>query len=147
MRSALLTTISLPFLACVSYQAAERNTAAQQQADLCWKQQRRGQVIESTSCFIALTTSKDAYLRAEGQWGLKKFADANNQFKEAVKQHPQDPHVKVRWGRLFLERFNKAEAGTLFEEALAIDKDDAEAMLGQAWVASEGFDKCCRDGR
>ena len=141
MRGALLTAISLPFLACVSYQAAERNSAAEQQADQCWKQQRRGQVIESTSCFIALTTSKDAYLRAEGQWGLKKFADANNQFKEAVKQHAQDPHVKVRWGRLFLERFNKAEAGTLFGEALAIDKDDAEAMLGQAWVASEGFDK------
>ena len=141
MRFALLTAATLPFLACVSYQAAERNPAAAQQVDKCWKQQRRGPAMEAASCFIALIASKDAYLRAEGQWGLKQFVDANNSFKEAVKQHALDPHIKVRWGRLFLERFNKAEAGTLFGEALALDKDDPEALLGQAWVASEGFDK------
>lgn len=141
MRWALLTAASLPFLACVSFQAAERNPLAEQQVDKCWKQKRRGQTMEATSCFIALTTSKDAYLRAEGQWGVKNYTGANDQFKEAVKQHAQDPHVKVRWGRLFLERFNKAEASTLFTEALAIDKEDPEATLGQAWVASEGFDK------
>lgn len=141
MRWALLTAASLPFLGCVSYQAAERNPAAEQQVNQCWKQKRRGQVTEATSCFVALTTSKDAYLRAEGQWGLKNFTGANDQFKEAVKQHPQNPQVKVRWGRLFLERFNKEEAGTLFGEALELDKDNPEAILGQAWVASEGFDK------
>jgi tetratricopeptide (TPR) repeat protein len=141
MRWALLSAASLPFLACVSFQAAERNPAAEQQADKCWKLKRRGQVADATSCFVALTANKDAYLKAEGQWGLKNFTGANEQFKEAVKQHAQDPHVRVRWGRLFLERFNKAEAGTLFTEALAIDKDDPEAILGQAWVASEGFDK------
>ncbi len=142
MRWALLTAaISLPFLGCVSFQAAERNPAAEQQVDKCWKQKRRGQTMEATSCFIALTQSKDAYLRAEGQWGLKNYTNANDQFKEAVKLQSKDPHVKVRWGRLFLERFNKAEASNLFEEALEIDKEDPEATLGQAWVASEGFDK------
>ncbi|MBY0506748.1 MAG: tetratricopeptide repeat protein [Bryobacteraceae bacterium] len=141
MRWALLTAASLPFLGCVAYPAAERNPAAVQQVDKCWKMSRRGQTAEATSCFIALTTSKDAYLRAEGQWGVKNYTGANDQFKEAVKQHAQDPHVKVRWGRLFLERFNKEEASNLFEEALGLDKDDPEAMLGQAWVASEGFDK------
>ncbi len=30
---------------------------------------------------------------------------------------------------------------TLFEEALGLDKDNPEANLGNAWVASEGFDK------
>ena len=141
MRLAFLTTAVLPFVACVSFQAAERNPANEQQVEKCFKLKRRGQTAEATSCYVALTTSKDPYLRAEGHWGLKNYNDSNEQFKQAMKQHPQDPHVRVRWGRLFLERFNKAEAATLFEEALGLDKDDPEALLGQAWVASEGFDK------
>ncbi len=145
MRWAILTAATLPFLGCVAYPAAERNQATAEQADRCWKMKRRGQVTEATSCFVALTTSKDAYLRAEGQWGLKNYTGANDQFKDAIKQHPQDPHVRVRWGRLFLERFNKEEAGNLFGEALELDKDDPEALLGQAWVASEGFDKMAVD--
>ena len=107
MRWAFLTSAVLPFIACVSYQAAERNPAAEQQVDKCFKLKRRGQVADATSCYVALTTNKDAYLKAEGLWGLKKYQDANEAFKEAIKQHPQDPFVRTRWGRLFLERFNR----------------------------------------
>jgi tetratricopeptide (TPR) repeat protein len=46
----------------------------------------------------------------------------------------------VRWGRLFLERFNKAEAANLFQEALEIKKDHAGALLGLALVAADGFE-------
>ncbi len=47
--------------------------------------------------------------------------------------------MRVRWGRLFLERFNKADAEKLFNEALEIDPNYAPAYLGLALVYAEGF--------
>ena len=39
-----------------------------------------------------------------------------------------NPLYRVRWGLLFLERFNASEAGNLFNEALEIDKEYDDAM-------------------
>ena len=46
---------------------------------------------------------------------------------------------RVRWGRLFLERFSSDEARGLFQEALEIDKTNAAAFLGLALVAAQDF--------
>jgi tetratricopeptide (TPR) repeat protein len=57
-----------------------------------------------------------------------------------VKAQPRSALYRVRWGRLFLERFQPADAAQLFEEALKIDPNNAGAFLGFALVAAEGFE-------
>ena len=110
-----------------------------QMLDDCRAHRHRGELPEARACFARLASGSDPYLRAEGLWGLEQYREANDQFRDAVKQHPKSVEYRVRWGRLFLERFNKDEAKGLFEEALEINKDDAGASLGLALVAAEGF--------
>lgn len=112
-----------------------------QTPEACWKLKSRGKTADATSCFIKLSTAADPAVRAEGFWGLKNYQAANDQFKAAVEARKQDPNPRIRWGRLFLERFNKAEAGQLFTEALGIKEDNADALLGLALAASDGYDK------
>src|SRR4029077_4262946 len=86
-----------------------------------------------------LAAGSNPYLRAEGLWALERYQDANEQFTALVKKEPKNALYRVRWGYLFLERFNTNEAGNLFNEALEIDKDNAQAYLGLARVSAEGF--------
>jgi cellulose synthase operon protein C len=78
--------------------------------------------------------------RAETLWKQQQYEAANAEFRALVAAHPKNPDYRVRWGRLFLERFNGAEAGKLFEEALQIKKDHPGALLGLALVAAEEFE-------
>ncbi|MBL8222679.1 MAG: hypothetical protein JNL62_25800, partial [Bryobacterales bacterium] len=105
----------------------------------CWKNRYYGRNAEAEKCFERLSYSSDPYVKAEGLWGMGYFEDANTTFRAAasVKKTPQ---VKTRWGRMFLERWNKGEAAKLFQEALEADENYAPALLGMAMVLSEGFD-------
>jgi tetratricopeptide (TPR) repeat protein len=78
--------------------------------------------------------------RAEALWKAHDYEGANAAFRALVKAHPNNPDYKVRWGRLYFDRFQPVEAGQLFEEALAIKKDHAGALVGLALVAAEDFD-------
>ena len=78
--------------------------------------------------------------RAEQLWKSHDYQGANNAFRELVKANPKNPDYRVRWGRLFLDRFNNEEAAKLFAEALAIKKDHPGALLGLALVAADGFE-------
>jgi tetratricopeptide (TPR) repeat protein len=78
--------------------------------------------------------------RAETFWKQQQYEAANAEFRALVAAQPKNPDYRVRWGRLFLERFNGAEAAKLFEEALQIKKDHAGALLGLALVAAEDFE-------
>ncbi|MDX2154850.1 MAG: tetratricopeptide repeat protein [Bryobacteraceae bacterium] len=122
----------LPALALASFAATP---------DECWKLERRGQWEAARPCFTSLAATGDPYLRAEGLWGLEQYFDANESFKLAIKLKPQDPHYRVRWGRLFLERYVRDEAAKLFQEALAIRKDYPPALIGVALVAAQGFEQ------
>src|SRR6185437_5873761 len=55
--------------------------------------------------------------------------------------HPQDPEVRVRFGRMLLERFNRTDSASLFTEALDLRKDYPPALVGLAMVASEGYEE------
>lgn len=79
--------------------------------------------------------------RAERLWAARDYQEANEAFRAAVQAAPRDANVRVRWGRLFLDRFNPAEAEKLFTEALAINPKHAGAMLGMALVAAESYDQ------
>ncbi len=105
----------------------------------CADLKHHGKLAEARACDISLLDARDAFTRAEGLWALERYTDANDQFKLAVADNPQNAEIRTRWGRLFLERFNKPEAEKLFGEALAIDDKYAPAYLGLALVESDGF--------
>ncbi|MBI3278364.1 MAG: tetratricopeptide repeat protein [Acidobacteria bacterium] len=92
------------------------------------------------TCLQGLLRSANPAVQAEGYWVLRQYKEANEKFKAAVAQYPKNPDYRVRWGRLLLERFNKADAADLFGEALVINPNHAGATLGLALVASDGFD-------
>ena len=105
----------------------------------CDKLQQHGKLAEARTCYASLSNSSDAYARAEGFWGVEEFQNAADQFKVAADEQAKNANIRVRWGRLYLERFDKAEAGKHFQEALQIDDKNAAAYLGLALVASDGF--------
>jgi len=110
-----------------------------QTLEQCRGLQHHGKLTEAQACFGRLAAGSNPYLRAEGLWALERYQDANDQFKALIKQEPKNATYRVRWGYLFLERFNTNEAANLFNEALEIDKDNAQAYLGLARVSAEGF--------
>lgn len=107
----------------------------------CHELRHRGQNIQAEQCFARLAVAADARARAEGLWGLRRYREANEEFRRAVTERPRDPDLKVRWGRLLLERFNPAEAAELFQEALQIRPDHPGALVGLALVAANGFEQ------
>jgi Flp pilus assembly protein TadD len=112
---------------------------ASQTLDQCRTLRHHGKLAEARACFGRLAAGSDPYLRAEGLWGTEQYKEANDQFRALLKDHPKSVEYRVRWGRLFLERFVPDEAGGLFSEALEIEKNNAAAYLGMAMVAAQSY--------
>lgn len=106
----------------------------------CQEHRRYGRLQQAAQCFAALTASPNPYFRAEGYWGLERYREANDQFRLAVEREPKNADYRVRWGRMYLERYQPADAAELFREALEIQEKHAGALLGLALVASESFE-------
>lgn len=116
------------------------SVAAAATPDDCQALRKHGHENEAQACYESLARSHDAYLRAEGEWGLEQYEDANNDFRTALAQSPKNALYRIRWGLLLHERFNNTDAEGLFNEALQIDPKNAEAYLGLARVSADGFD-------
>ena len=94
---------------------------------------------QTKACYQKLTRSSDPLTRAEGFYGLRDWQAANDAFLAAAKARPKDPTPKIRWGRLFLEHYQPGDAGDLFGEALDLDQNNAQALLGMAMVLSQSY--------
>jgi tetratricopeptide (TPR) repeat protein len=90
--------------------------------------------------FLTSSLSAQTQDRAESLWRAHQYKEAGQIFESLVKANPKNADLKVRYGRLLLERFNAADAAALFQEALEIKKDHAGALLGMALVAADGFE-------
>jgi tetratricopeptide (TPR) repeat protein len=88
----------------------------------------------------ALAVHAQTLERAEALRKARNYEEANNVFRALVAANPKNAEYRVRWGRLFLERFNRVDSAALFQEALAIQKDNAGALLGMALVAAENYE-------
>lgn len=88
-----------------------------------------------------MAQAQDPRALAERAWRERRYDDANAAFRAAVQERPKDAALRVRWGRLLLERFNAGDATGLFQEALEIEKEYPPALLGLALVAAENFDQ------
>ncbi len=109
------------------------------EAAKCWNLKNHGDA-GTTACFQKLTSSPDSATQAEGYWGLRDFKAANDAFRAATKARAKDPKPKIRWGLMYLEAYQPADAADLFGEALELDKENADALLGLAKVASDSFE-------
>src|ERR1041384_5091620 len=95
-------------------------TLSAQTPDDCRALKHRGKLAETQACFSKLVNSNNPFYRAEGLWATEQYQPAADLFLTLVKQDPKNAQVRVRRGRLFLERFDPAEAKKMFDEALEI---------------------------
>jgi cellulose synthase operon protein C len=109
------------------------------EAQACFALKHKGDP-GTRACFQRLTRSTDPAVQAEGFWGVGDFRAANEAFRAAVKSKDKDPAPRTRWGRMYLEHWQPADAADLFGEALQIKKDYAPALLGLGLVAGENFE-------
>src|SRR5947207_1804204 len=89
---------------------------------------------------LAFTAHAQTLQQAESLWRAHQYKEAGQVFESLVKTQPKNADHKVRYGRLLLERFNRADAASLFQEALEIKKDHPGALLGMALVAADSFE-------
>lgn len=129
MRSTCLTVVL--FLAAMSGVAAT--------PEECLSAKKRGQTDQAAACLVELGRSNNPWYRAEAAWASGNYDRANALFREALAASPSSADIRVRWGRLYLERFNRQEAGKLFTEALTANENHAGALLGMALMSAQGF--------
>ncbi|HVB87106.1 MAG TPA: tetratricopeptide repeat protein [Candidatus Dormibacteraeota bacterium] len=135
--AAMLLSVLIAPIAATTRAAAPARAAT---PDDCNKLRLDGQSTAARSCYESLARSSSTYLRAEGDWGLHLYQQANDGFRQAVAQNDRSALYRVRWGMLLHERFNNTDAEQLFKEALQRDPKDAEAYYGLALVSADGFD-------
>jgi len=102
---------------------------------------------QSRACFERLSHSADLATRAEGLWGIGDYYNANEAFRAAYKADTAKKNidVRLRWGLFYLDRYQPVDAKDLIQEALAIDPNNAHAMLALARVAAESFEGAAAD--
>src|SRR5262249_38977967 len=78
--------------------------------------------------------------QAESLWKQRRYYDANEGFRALETKYPQDARIKARYGHMMLERHQEDDAANLFGEALKIDKNNAQALLGLALLAADDYE-------
>jgi Flp pilus assembly protein TadD len=97
-------------------------------------------VLVAFALLLASLLPAQTLEQAEAFWKARRFQEANDAFRALVAQNPKNPDYKVRWGRLYLDHAQPADAVDLFNEALELKKDHPGALLGLALVAAENFE-------
>lgn len=90
----------------------------------------RGNINAAIDCFQPLANGTSHHVAAEAHWALGNTRQANEQFRRAVAEQPGNPHIRARWGRLFLSTHQPSEAVPLFEEAIQLDPQYLHAQTG-----------------
>lgn len=140
VQAALLGTVlaSVALHARPIHYSAVKSDALAECDSLYW----RGEKQSSTGCFqTLLQNDPDAAIRAEAAWALGDLHAANRLFRSAAAARPADATVLTRWGDLFADSHQDAEAIELYRDALQVDDENAFAMLGAARVLTGAFSK------
>ena len=69
-----------------------------------------------------ITQSTDTRIKADAARASGDVRAANAFFQTAIKEYPEDPALRARWGELFVATHQNNEAARLFEEALSSTK-------------------------
>jgi len=107
----------------------------------CDQKYWHGLVDESTNCYREiLAGNASAAIKAESAWALNDLQQANRWFQQAMRETPGDVGTRIRWGDLYADSHQDAEAMDLYREALALEPNNAFAKLGAARVLAGSFD-------
>ena len=101
--------------------------------------------LSAVSLLLLSTLAAQTLQQAEALWKQRRYQEANEVFRVLIEKNPQNPDYKVRWGRMYLEHWQPADAKDLFNEALELKKDHAGALLGLALVAAEHYEGAAAD--
>ena len=97
--------------------------------------QRSGALDRAEACAERLLSlHSTGQLRLSGEigaaafaaWKLGSWKRANGLFIEAAERNPVPISVYVDWGNLYLEKYNGAEAETIFQDALKSEEESPE---------------------
>jgi len=77
-------------------------------------------------------TGYELQIIAQGCIYLDRFRDANNLFTDATETDKSLWQAYIPWGELFLSKYNIPDAQGVFDDALKINPNAAEALLGLA---------------
>ncbi len=89
---------------------------------------------------LAVALQGQTLEQAENLAKQHRYEESKKVFEALLAAHPRNAEYRVRYGQLFLDRFNAPEAAKLFNEALAIQPKQADALLGLARIAADNFD-------
>ncbi|MFB3903016.1 MAG: tetratricopeptide repeat protein [Acidobacteriota bacterium] len=76
-------------------------------------------------------------LAAVALQNLEQFQEANSAFRQATETSPEDADIWNAWGRLFLEKYDKANAASVFEDALKAAPNHPDSLAGLAQCLAE----------
>jgi tetratricopeptide (TPR) repeat protein len=79
--------------------------------------------------------SDDAVELARGARALRalgRFHDANETYRDATSNAPNDPVIETAWGDLFLEKYERGEALKSYQKSLQLDARWTPALIGAA---------------
>ena len=97
----------------------------------------------------AVRTAATLMTQAEALWhsscSLQEFKSAMKVFEHILKTVPDNAAYRVRYDDLLAERFDVPDAESLYQEALDIDPNNAQAYLGLAEIYADGFDHLASD--
>jgi len=112
----------------------------------CDEQAYRGARAEALACYRSLVTSStDSRIKADAARAAGDTRGANGFFQAAIKEYPEDPALRTRWGELFAATHQNNEALRLFEEALELDPKYAPAKIGLAKIAAGRYEEKTRE--
>ncbi len=99
-------------------------TGRREEASTIWQALLRTGQVQRTGAALARA--------ARAAQALGQVRLSNSYFQTAANLAPDDPQVHARWGDLFLEKFNEAEARSSYETALKADAQYVPALVGMA---------------
>lgn len=112
----------------------------------CDAQLYRGARAEALACYRGLVAQNaDTRIKADAARAAGDVRTANSLFQSAIKEYPEDPALRTRWGELFLATHQNNDAIKLFQEALELDPKYAPAKIGLAKVAAGRFEEKTRE--
>jgi cellulose synthase operon protein C len=90
---------------------------------------------------LSCALSAQTFEQAQALWKAHRYQDAAAEFDVLLARSPKDADLRVRWGRMLMDRAYFKEAGEQFEAALAIKEGYPPALLGLALGFADDFDQ------
>ena len=79
-----------------------------------------------------LKTTEQLTVLSKAMAAINAFDDANYAMERAIELDPRNADALVHWGNLLLTKYNTADAEVTFDEALSLNANHIDALVGKA---------------